>query len=116
MNPASVCVRLWLLLPVHLLLATSAAWTPFIPMGLAFSPVRSALSGASVAPSFLLSFWCGLGTSSRWHRLFGGLLGIAYLAIWWPMQQFLWRVARWMSYRMPVDEPGLPFSFYAGQF
>lgn len=109
-------VRLWLLLAANLLVATLSAWVPFVPMGQAFSPLTAALTGASVAPKLLLAVWCGLGTSSRWQRLVGGVLGVAYLAIWWPLQQFMWRFVRWMSYRLPVDDPAPPFLFYAGQW
>jgi hypothetical protein len=108
--------RLRLLLAVHLLLATLSAWQPFIPMGQGFAPLRSALVGASVAPTLLLAFWCGLGTSSRTQRWLGGFLGVGYLAIWWPMQQLMWRVVSWRSYRVPVGEPTLPYSFYADQW
>jgi hypothetical protein len=112
----NAAARLWLLLIANLLVATSSAWTPLVPMGQAFLPLNAALVGASVAPSLLLAVWCGLGGGSRWSRLLGGLLGVAYLALWWPMQQFMWRFTRWMTYRLPVDDPVVPFSFYANQW
>ena len=72
-----------LLLPLALVIDTVALPRRGVPPLGVVVVLRWAILGIGWVPFLLLSFWCGLGTSSIARRIVGGTLGAAYLAGVW---------------------------------
>jgi hypothetical protein len=93
--PIARCRRAQIaLLAVHLLLAAFAGiGIGLIPPYVSYIPMMWALSAIPLAQAFLLSLWCGLGSSSMAQGLLACLLGTLYLA----SCQLLTEFVRWIA-------------------
>jgi hypothetical protein len=116
MNQGSSRTRLWWLIGIHVLLATTPLTTVLLPPHAYWSWLRVALLGISNAPWMLLVFWCGMGTTRPMWRCVGGVAGVAFLSAIPVVREALAHAAlRWGFgiYHGLIPPMEIPVKFYA---